>query len=79
MENNLRTVSRNRLFSRGDPFPHEAFLGEGESSEARTRFRCNSPETISIDPTGFNTNQKGGNRLWTTELARFREVDFSKT
>ena len=32
----------------------------------RKRFRHNSSETYSIDPKGFNTNPKGGNRLWRT-------------
>ena len=45
--------------------------------KVQTRFRCNSPKTISIDQTGINTNPKGGNRLWRTRFAWFREIDFS--
>ena len=38
----------------------------------------NSSETIPIDQTGFNTNPKGGNRLWRMQWAWFREIDVLK-
>ena len=60
------------------PPPTRLVLDEGNSRGARTRFRRNSPKTISISPTGFNTNPKGGNRLWRTKLAWVREIDFSQ-
>ena len=38
----------------------------------------NSLKNIWTDPTGFNTNPKGGNRLWRTREAWFREIDVLK-
>ena len=44
----------------------------------QVKIHPNSSETIPIDPTGFNTNPKGGNRLWRMQWAWFREIDVLK-
>ena len=63
MENNICMVSWNRCF--------EKWL--------LTRIHHNSLKNIWIDPTGFNTNPKGGNRLWRTIFAWFREIEVLKS
>ena len=41
----------------------------------QVKIHPNSSETIPIDPTGFDTNPKGRNRLWRMQWAWFREID----
>ena len=62
MENAMGMVSRNRA----------------PCIEVLTRIRHNSSITGSIEPTGLNTNPKGGNRLWRMQWAWFREIDVLK-
>ena len=62
MENTISMSSRNWCFEK----------------TTFTEILPNSLKNIWIDQTGFNTNPKGGNRLWRTREACFREIDVLK-
>ena len=62
MENNICMVSWNRCFQKW--LLQKPFI--------------TLVKNIWIDPTGFNTNPKGGNRLWRTIFAWFREIEVLK-
>ena len=44
----------------------------------RPEVHHNSVKNIWTDLTGFNTNPKGGNRLWRTRFTWFCEIDVLK-
>ena len=57
---------------------HNTKIPEAGNAENTTSKIITHIEKWSIDTTGFNTNPKGGNRLWRMQGAWFREIDVLK-